>query len=105
MEYISIRIQTPGDVGAAIRAQRRKLGWGQAELAEKIGASRLWVNQIEGGKPGAEVGRVLRALHVLGLTLTIAIPGEPNLDSETPARVPVIDIDAIVESARKGSAT
>ena len=35
-----------------------------------IGVSRLWVNQVEKGKPGASLGLVLRALDSLGVTLT-----------------------------------
>jgi hypothetical protein len=66
-----------------------------------MGASRLWVNQIEGGKPGAGMGLVLRAFNVLELTLSVAMPGELEAETETPAPVPVIDLDAILEAARK----
>ena len=43
-----MQIQTVRDLGATIRAQRRRLGWDQATLAEHAGLSRLWINQVEG---------------------------------------------------------
>jgi y4mF family transcriptional regulator len=64
-----IALRTPVDIGALIRDRRRELGLDQAELAERIGVGRLWVNQVERGKPGASLGLVLRALRALGLTL------------------------------------
>lgn len=94
-------LRTPADVGAAIRARRRSLGWDQAELAERIGVSRLWVGQIEGGKPGASLGLVLRAFHGLGLTLGVQAPGESDREIEPPAPARAVDLDAILEAARK----
>ena len=59
-------IRTPIDLGALIRERRRRNGWDQQTLADKIGVSRQWVIEIEKGKPRAEVGLVLRALDALG---------------------------------------
>jgi HTH-type transcriptional regulator / antitoxin HipB len=66
----TVRVRTPKDVGALIKARRKAIGLGQAELATLIGASRLWVSEIENGKPGASLGLVLRTLSVLGLELS-----------------------------------
>lgn len=96
---MAIPVRTPAEVGAAIRARRRELKWDQAELAEKIGASRLWVNQIEGGKPGAGLGLVLRAFNALGLTLGVETPDETDADEAPP--VDAADLDAILSAARK----
>ena len=62
-------IRTPRDLGAAIRDRRRRRGWSQRELAEKVGVSRQWVNEAEKGKTRTEVGLVLRALDALDVTL------------------------------------
>lgn len=43
----------------------------QAELAAALGASRKWVGEAEAGKPTSEIGRVFRALALLGVTLSI----------------------------------
>jgi HTH-type transcriptional regulator / antitoxin HipB len=98
---MGIPVHTAGEVGAAIRARRRELGWDQATLAEKIGASRLWVNQIEGGKPGAGLGLVLRAFAALGLTLTFETPQTPASDASSPAPIDSPDILAILADARR----
>jgi HTH-type transcriptional regulator / antitoxin HipB len=91
---ISIPVRTPGDIGALIRERRRELGLDQAELAAKVGATRLWIGQIEKGKPGASLGLVLRTLAALGVVLATrpesagAVPDGP-------------DIDAIIDAARR----
>ncbi len=46
------------------------MGLGQAELATKVGTSRLWITEIERGKPRASLVLVLRALSALGLELS-----------------------------------
>jgi HTH-type transcriptional regulator / antitoxin HipB len=96
---IQLALRTPRDIGALIKDRRRTLGLDQAELAERIGVQRLWVNQVERGKPGASLGLVLRALsavgvELIGLTLDAA---EQSLEG-----VPVVspDINAIVADAR-----
>lgn len=96
-----IQANTVSEIGAAIRARRRELGWDQATLARNIGASRLWVNQIEGGKPGASLGLVLRAIAALGLSLTLATPDATahKNDDHAPVRSP--DINAVLNAARR----
>ena len=43
-----------------------------------MGVSRQWIVQIEGGKPGTEVGRLIRVLDVLDLVLRLeARPDDP----------------------------
>ncbi len=98
---MDMQLHTPAEVGAAIRARRRSLGWDQAELAKRMGASRLWVNQVEGGKPGAGLGLVLRAFGTLGLTLSVATPAALNVAIGTPTPAKAIDLDAILKAARK----
>jgi HTH-type transcriptional regulator / antitoxin HipB len=89
-------IRTPGDLGAVIRDRRKRLGLGQAELAEKISASRQWVVGIERGRSRAEVGLVLRTLDTLGIRLE-------TRDRDATTKLPSgPDIDAIVAAARKG---
>ena len=93
---VNLPLRTPSDIGALIRARRRELGVSQARLAELVGVSRLWINQVERGKPGAGLGFVLRTLATLGIELS---EFDPNFDTGIP---PVItpDINAIIENAR-----
>jgi HTH-type transcriptional regulator/antitoxin HipB len=91
-------IRTPSDLGTAIRSRRKELGLDQAALAKSIGASRQWVIGVERGRARAELGLVLRALDVLGIPLSVDAEAKPR------ARVaaqPDVDIDAIVDAARK----
>lgn len=93
-------VRTPRDLGLLIRERRKKLGLDQAELAKKVGVSRLWVIEFEKGKPRAEVGLVMRALLALGLELDVATePAAPVKRRAGATWVP--DIDAIVRDARK----
>jgi transcriptional regulator with XRE-family HTH domain len=87
-------LRTPADVGALIRDRRRALRLGQAALARMTGVSRLWVNQVERGKPGASLNLVLRALNALGVTLLVDTPDRTS--APEPAELPPIitaDID------------
>jgi HTH-type transcriptional regulator/antitoxin HipB len=93
-------VHTPVDLGAAIRAGRRALGLGQAELATRVGVRRQWVIKIEAGKSTAEVGLVLRTLNALGLKLEIGKAG-----THAPIKPPAglsFDIDAALERTRPG---
>jgi HTH-type transcriptional regulator / antitoxin HipB len=96
---VQIVLRTPADIGAVIKDRRRALGIDQAELAERIGVGRLWVNQVERGKPGASMGLVLRALSAVGVDIK-AFTEEASEQSDYP---PVVspDINAIVENARR----
>ena len=66
-----MRSLTPKEIGARIRQARADNQMTQVELAQRIGASRFWVAEIERGKPGAELGLVLKALKALRLVVTI----------------------------------
>ena len=90
----TMHLRTPADLGALIRHHRIKLGLNQSSLAKKVGVSRQWLIELEKGKPRAGVGLVLRTLHALGLLL--------DVEEDTPQnKIEGIDIDAIVNSARK----
>jgi HTH-type transcriptional regulator/antitoxin HipB len=93
----SMFIRTPQDIGALLRESRKKAGLGQAELASRIGVSRQWVVEVERGKPRAEMGLVLRALNTLGNPLQTGLTASCSGVADTPD----IDIDAIVDAARK----
>ena len=64
-----MRIRTPHEIGLLIRDRRKTTGLTQAELAERVGASREWVRRLELGRPGLELGLTLRALGALGIVL------------------------------------
>lgn len=94
-------LRTPIDIGFAIRDRRRGLGLGQAELAQRVGASRKWVVEVEKGKPRAEIGLLLRTLDALGLHLSIDADGIATADKAAGgAAIPTVDIDRVLDRAR-----
>jgi HTH-type transcriptional regulator / antitoxin HipB len=70
VNMVQVTLRTAVGIGALTRARRKALGLDQIELAERVGVSRLWINQLERGKPGASLGLVLRTFSALGLELT-----------------------------------
>ena len=96
-----MRIRTATDLGAFIRERRTKLGMDQIELAKKSGTSRKWLVEVEQGKPGAEIGLILRTLK----SLEISIDMEANSSVATPlttkAKAP--DINSVLDSLKKPS--
>lgn len=96
---IHLFLRTPADIGALIKDRRKALGLDQSDLADRIGVSRLWVNQIERGKPGAGIGLVLRALAALGVELTAASGGDRNGQRLAPVDVP--DINAAIDKTKR----
>lgn len=70
------------DFASIVRGRRHELGLTQAALADRAGVSRKWVHELEGGKPTAELGLVVRTLQALGLELDVrdpaSVPGDPR---------------------------
>jgi HTH-type transcriptional regulator/antitoxin HipB len=93
-----MKARTAKSIGAAIKQRRIELGLGQPDLAKRIGASRHWVIDMEQGKDGVEIGRVLRALDTLGLTIDISTNAIKT--SSGKADIRRIDIDSIVTRSR-----
>ena len=96
-----MRIRTATDLGAFIRQRRTKLGMDQVSLAQKAGTSRKWLVEVEQGKPGAEIGLILRTLK----SLEISIDLEAGSSVETPAsgKAKAPDINSVLDSLKKSS--
>ena len=97
-----MRIRTPADLGALIRDHRIAQGLDQKTLADKVGASRTWIVDAEKGKPRSEIGLLLRTIAALGIVLNADKEGtgKPK-DIVLPKIDPPVDINSIIESARK----
>jgi HTH-type transcriptional regulator / antitoxin HipB len=64
-------LKTASDFGSLIRSRRKARGLGQAELAEMVGVSRRWLNQMEAGKPGVSLSLVLNTLNALNVQIEV----------------------------------
>ena len=91
-------INTSQDIGQIIRSRRKQLGWDQAKLADQVGVSRQWIINIEQGKPRAEIGLILRTLHVLDLPIYIGtVSNTEAADKKVSSQPSSIDIDDIID--------
>ncbi len=94
-----MRVQDATDFGHIIRDARKKRGLNQQQLADLIGVSRQWISEVENGKPRAELQLVLTTLNYLQVRLhTDPRPADP---ASPFANMPDIDINAIVDQARR----
>lgn len=57
-------------LGRRLREARRACGLSLAQLSERTGLSLRFLSELERGKAGASVGRVLRVAEAVGLDLT-----------------------------------
>lgn len=70
-------LRRPHELAGLFRDGRRRAGWSQIELAERIGASRQWVSLVETGKTSVEFDLVLAALQALDYA-TVVRPHGPE---------------------------
>lgn len=81
IQHKDMIINSAKELGTLVRSERRRRGWSQRELAERVGVSPLWVSNFERGKSTAHIGLVLRTLKALDVKLRV---GEERLRSPVP---------------------
>ena len=94
-----MRIRTATDLGAFIRERRARLGMDQNALAKKAGTSRKWLVEVEQGKPGAEIGLILRTLK--SLEISIDLEADSSVASPSQSKVKAPDINSVLDSLKK----
>ena len=62
------------DIGTQVRKARKRLGLKQADAAGLLGVGIRFLSELERGKESLEVGRVLRVLLGLGLSVNVVDP-------------------------------
>jgi HTH-type transcriptional regulator/antitoxin HipB len=65
------RIETPADLGRAVRQARRSRRLRQEDVALSAGTGARFVGELERGKPTVQVDATLRVLHALGIVLEL----------------------------------
>jgi transcriptional regulator with XRE-family HTH domain len=74
-------VDSAAALGGIARSRRESLGLGLREAAPAAGVGPRFLSEFERGKPTAEVGKALAALHSIGLDLAVV----PRPASEAPA--------------------
>ena len=92
-----MQIRNAREIGALVREHRSRLKLSQADLAMRVGVSRLWIVLLEKGKSTAQLGLVLRTLDILGITLEV---GEKRSTPKSDG----VDLNKLL-SARTGKGT
>ena len=62
----------PRQIGNTIRCYRKKLGWSQSELAQKVALRQETISLIETGSPSTRIDTILGVLAALDLEFQIA---------------------------------
>jgi len=65
---------TPEKIGNLVRETRNRLGVTQKDLALTAGTGLRFVIDLEKGKETCELGKSLRVLQTLGITMTLTQP-------------------------------
>jgi HTH-type transcriptional regulator/antitoxin HipB len=71
----------------------------QIALATKAGTSRKWLVEVEQGKPGAEIGLILRTLK--SLEVSIDLEADSSVATPPPGKVKAPDINSVLNSLKK----
>lgn len=74
-------IETPADLGSAVRAARRRRGLRQEDLALGAGTGMRFIGELERGKPTVQLAPTLRVLHALGVELVVEGGGVDDGDA------------------------
>ncbi|WP_302962924.1 helix-turn-helix transcriptional regulator [uncultured Adlercreutzia sp.] len=69
-------VYTSKDLGATIRAERKRQKLTQTELANLCAVSLSFISNLENGKATAELEKALKVLSTLGLDIAITKRGE-----------------------------
>ena len=63
---------TTQHIGSVVREARKAQGLRQEELAAVANVGRRFLSELESGKPGAQLGKVVDVLNALGLDMTLS---------------------------------
>ncbi len=66
-----MKIRNSEELGKAIRKRRKKLHYTQAYLSEFTGLSITFLSDLERGKPTAQIEKVIKVIHILGMDLLV----------------------------------
>lgn len=68
------RVASVQDIGSLVRATRKGARIRLDDLAATVKMSKQFVSDLELGKPGVQLGKVLQVLQEMGLYLYVDVP-------------------------------
>jgi HTH-type transcriptional regulator/antitoxin HipB len=68
---VRARVNTPAELGSALREFRARAGLSQRDLAAELGVSQRYVWELERGKPGKVTDRLFALLRLLQVRMTL----------------------------------
>lgn len=71
---VEVHARRARDLSSALAAARRRRGWSQTEIADRIGVSRDYVGDLESGELGMQVNRLMRLFGELGVGVVLTLP-------------------------------
>ncbi len=79
------QVTTVRELGASLRARRRRIGLTQAQVAQRAHVTRQWLVRLERGHPNAELGLVLDVARALDVAIEFRpvpaqVAGDVDLD-------------------------
>lgn len=74
MKHGDTPLKLTRQLGQALRAERERLGWTQAQTAQRAGIGRQKLIEIEQGRPSVAIGTYIAAMAALDLEPTVRAP-------------------------------
>jgi HTH-type transcriptional regulator / antitoxin HipB len=68
---LTIATRSPQLLGHALRSLRKRRGWSQAELSDRVGINRTYLSQLENGDLSDQFKRLLDILNELDAEIVI----------------------------------
>ena len=66
-----MKILDSSDLGKVIRKRRKELHYTQEYISQFTGLSVSFISDVENGKPTAELEKVLKLVHILGMDVFV----------------------------------
>lgn len=79
----TVSITSANDVGAILRLLRKETGLTQRDMAGLCNVSLPFLNQVEQGKPTAQIGKVLEVCRRHGIEVVFRLPVKPDGEGES----------------------
>jgi y4mF family transcriptional regulator len=67
-------ISSPAQLGATVRAERKRLRVTQKDLAMASGTGLRFIVDLEKGKPTCHIGKIVQVLRALGVQIRVDKP-------------------------------